>query len=107
MRKNFVFAGSGATPIVADFNGTPFSILGGAYVLGLFGTLGGGTLKVQFATDADVTWFDVGPQNTVATQLAAAGMTSFKLPPGRYRVVLSGSAAASITYWFGEANESS
>ena len=107
MRNNNVFAkGAGIT---ADFVGPAFTIAGGTYVMGFFGTLGGGTLKVQYSPDdpAGNTWVDLGQQNGVNTQLASVGTSVMRLPPGRFRVTLGGSAGANAGYWFGECNESS
>jgi len=107
MRNNQVFDKGNA--VAADFNGVAFSVLGGAYVLGGFGVFGAGTLKVQWSPDdpTGATWVDLGAQNALPTLLTAAGMVSFKLLPGRYRVVFAGSTAPTLAYWFGEANESS
>jgi hypothetical protein len=89
--------------VSGNVNGTPFNFDGGRLVLGTFGTFGAGTIKLQFTTDADSTWIDVGTQNAVATQLTAAGTTTFYLPPGRYRVVLTGSTTPTLQYFVGSA----
>lgn len=91
--------------VAGDLNGPAFNVAGGAFVLGAFGTFGGGTVKLQWTSDADTTWIDIGPQNAVPTLLTAAGTTSFNLPPGRFRVVVTGSTAPALLYWFGWANQ--
>ncbi|HET6318710.1 MAG TPA: hypothetical protein VFG86_19830 [Chloroflexota bacterium] len=101
MKANRVRYYNGA--IVANFNGDAFSFDGGRLVMGFFGTLGSGTLKLQWCTDADTTWIDCGPQNAVVTTLAAAGTVSFYWPPGRLRVALTGSTTPSAQCWVGDA----
>jgi hypothetical protein len=82
----------------------PFSHPGGMVVLMGGGTFGGGNVALQFCTDADVSWFDVGPQNAVPTAVSAAGSSAFYLPPGRYRVNVAGATAPSLAWSISDAN---
>jgi hypothetical protein len=101
MKSNRVRYYNGA--VVANVDGAPFSFDGGRVVMGFYGTLGGGTAKLQWCTDNDTTWIDVGPQNGTATTLAAAGTVAMYLPPGRYRAAVTGSTTPSAQLWVGDA----
>ena len=95
------YPGSG---FINNGNGTAFNHHGGRVVLIGWGTFGGGNLKLQFTNDNDTTWQDFGVQNTVPTLLAAAGSNAFYIPPGRYRIALSGATAPACFYALGDAN---
>lgn len=105
MRNNLVHDKNYA--VAGNVTGTPFTAIGGTYVMGAFGTFGGGAVTLQQTTDTDVTWFDCGPQDTVPTTLTAAGSAEFSLAPGRYRVNVTGTTAPALNYYIGEANQSS
>jgi len=95
------YPGSG---FINNGNGQIFNHHGGIVVLWGYGNFGGGNLKLQFTSDQDVTWNDFGPQNAVATLLSAAGSNAFYIPPGRYRVSLSGATSPAAFYGIGDAN---
>jgi uncharacterized protein (DUF1684 family) len=101
MKANTVYYSNNA--VAADVNSPAFNLNGGRYVLGAFGTFGGGTIKLQFTTDADSTWIDLGAQNGAATALSAAGTTAFYAAPGRYRIAIVGTTGPTLQVWFGDA----
>jgi len=65
-------------------NTAAFTLRGGNYVLTASGTITSVQLQVQSLDGS--TWINVG------TALAAAGLSSFSLAPGSYRLAITGSA---------------
>jgi hypothetical protein len=105
MFNNIVYDKSGASGVTADGSGPAFNFKGGVLVLGAFGTFGGGTIKLQYTTDNDTTWLDLGAQSGAgATSLTAAGTCVVWLPPIRARVTMAGSTAPAANYFVGDAN---
>lgn len=92
-----------ALAVAADFNGAPFNFPGGRIVLEGDGVFGAGTLKLQYTTDADITWVDLTTQDGNAKTLTAAGLVTLFLPAIRLRVVLAGSAAPTLNWFVGQA----
>ncbi len=103
MRSNVVFFNN--PNVAGDLNSPPFNLAGGHVALGAFGTFGGGSVKLQWSSDADATWFDVGPQGGVATALTVPGTTMFVAVPGRYRVAVVGTTGPALKIWFGDARD--
>jgi hypothetical protein len=88
-----------AALLAADTNGPAWVSRGGNAVACAFGTFGGGTFKLQFSPDGGASWVDYSPQNGVALTLTANGSLVFRLPPGQFRSVLTGSTAPSLNYF--------
>ena len=60
------------------------------------GTLGGGTVKLQFKADNDPTWFDVDRAGETFVTFTAPGGGQFHLPAGDIRANLAGATASSV-----------
>ena len=65
----------------------------------VFGTFGGGTIKLQagFVDSLGVTqWMDIPD-----TSFTAAGAVNVAMKANYFRIVLSGSSGANLGWWFG------
>ena len=70
-----------------------FSLLGGKYAAVVTATFGGGNVQVQTLSIDGSTWINVG------AAITAAGVATFDLPSGQYRLAVTTATAvfASLT----------
>jgi microcystin-dependent protein len=64
-----------------------FSLLGGKYGLDVSATFGGGNVQLQTLSLDGSTWVSVG------SSITTAGLTTFDLPPGQYRLAVTTATA--------------
>lgn len=92
MRAGESFAGAPDPLTLLTSTSATFQLMGGKYWFAAVGTFNSGTLTLQ----------RVGPDGntfvTAATGLTAAGGNTSDLPPGTYKVTLSGSTTA-VLWW--------
>jgi len=75
-------------PNIATGNTAGFTLRGGNYVLTASGTIT--SVQLQVMSLDNVTWINVG------AALAAAGLASFSLAPGTYRLAVTGTAVYAV-----------
>jgi hypothetical protein len=70
-----------------------FRLNGGKYAIAASATFGGGNLQLQTLALDGTTWINVG------SAISAAGLTTFDLPPGQFRIAVTTATAvyAAIT----------
>lgn len=75
----------------AGVSGGPVEWFGGAGLLAVVGTFGGGTVQLQMLGPDNVTWLNIG------SGITQAGTASFTLPDCLIQATVSGATNASIT----------
>lgn len=107
MQTNRVYySTAAAAPITANGPLDPFPFQGGLLVMGAYGTFDSAVVALQ-NEDVVLGWTNVGPQNGVAGSgtIAANGSGTIYVPPGRYRLNVTGVVtAASLSAWVGSAH---
>lgn len=64
-----------------------FSLIGGKYGLNVSATFGGGNVQLQTLSLDGSTWINVG------SSITTAGLTTFDLPSGQYRLAITTATA--------------
>lgn len=68
-----------------------FVLNGGRYQFAVTATFGGGSVGIEMLGPNGSSWL------LVATALTAAGVVTYELPPGQYRVVIATATAVYVT----------
>jgi len=68
-----------------------FVLNGGKYQFAVAATFGGGSVGIEMLGPNGSSWL------LVATALTAAGVATYDLPPGQYRVVIATATAVYVT----------
>jgi hypothetical protein len=87
----FFLNSSLAATFSADGNGASAYLSGGTYSLQAFGTFGGGTFKLQRLLGDGTTYLDVS-----GASFTANGQATVQVPPGAYRMTLTGATGPSL-----------